>query len=247
MSETTEAPEGAPAPEPEPTPAPEPAPDTDEQTPDPVPPRREADEARDKEDRRIRQLVAKNAARDRENEELRRELDSYRRQAQQQAPQNETPEQTMRRIELEAEQRAEAKLLARRFHEEGNAQYRDWNQKTKDLIDMGADPGMATLLIEMPGGVRVAAALAEDPTELQRIVSIPSERGRAIALGKYAATLDSDAGAAPARSTPQVTRAPAPIRPVTGRAAPQFNEYTASGQDLVDRYMKQNLENRMRR
>ena len=153
----------------------------------------------------------------------------------------------MQRIEREADARAEQRLLVRRFHEEGYAQFRDWDQKRSDLVNMGADAGIATLLVEMPGGVRVAAALAEDPTELKRIADIQSERGRAIALGKYAATIDSD-GAAPARHAPaQLTRAPAPIRPVTGRANPQFNEYTAGGQELVDRYMKADLDSRARR
>lgn len=241
MSETTETPEGTPTPEPTPAPAPEPAPDTPEQEP-----QREAEETREKEDRRIAQLRARLGAAEREREAQRAELDVYRRMQAQQTPQQETPEQAMRRIELEAEARAEKRLLARRFHEEGNAQYRDWGQRTKDLMDMGADVGMGDLLIEMPGGVRVAAALAEDPAELQRIVSIPSERGRAIALGKYAAALE-DAAPQSARAAPQITRAPAPVRPVTGRAAPQFNEYTADGQALVDRYMRQDLEKRMRR
>jgi hypothetical protein len=43
-----------------------------------------------------------------------------------------------------------------------------------------------------------------------------------------------------------VTRAPAPIRPVTGRAAPQVNEYSMSGQQLVDKYMREALERRQR-
>jgi hypothetical protein len=92
----------------------------------------------------------------------------------------------------------------------------------------------------------VAAALADDPAELQRIANIQSERGRAIALGKYAATVD-DVPARAAPATPQITRAPAPIRPVTGRASPQFNEYTATADQLGDFYMKQNLERQQRR
>lgn len=244
MSETTEQPEGQPAAEPEPTPAPapEPAPETDapEQTPE------QKAEEQHKEDRRTAALRARLGAAERERDAQRAELEHYRRQVAQQAPQQETPEQAMARIEREADARAEAKLLARRFHEEGEATFRDWKQKTADLVEMGADPGMATLLIEMPGGVRVAAALAEDPTELQRITSIQSERGRAIALGKYAASIENGE-AAPARTTPQVTRAPAPIRPVTGRASPTFNEYTADGNTLVDRYMKQAMDNRTRR
>ena len=246
MSETTEPTEGQPAAEPEPTatpaPAPEPASETEasEQTPE------QKAEARDKEDRRIAQLRARLGAAEREREAQRAELEHYRRQVAQQAPQQETPEQAMARIEREADARAEERLLVRRFHEEGYASFRDWDQKRKDLVEMGADAGIATLLVEMPGGVRVAAALAEDPSELKRIADIPSERGRAIALGKYAASIENGE-AAPARATPQVTRAPAPIRPVTGRASPTFNPYTASGQQLVDRWSKEDLDARSRR
>lgn len=241
MSETTEPTEGQPAAEPEPAPAPESAPETDapEQTPE------QKAEEQHKEDRRIAQLRARLGAAEREREAQRAELEHYRRQVAQQAPQQETPEQAMARIEREADARAEARFLVKRFHEEGYAQYRDWDQKRADLVEMGADTGIAMMLVEMPGGVRVAAALAEDPAELKRIADIPSERGRAIALGKFAASIDNDA--APTRSTPQVTRAPAPIRPVTGRASPVFNEYTADGNTLVDRYMKQAMENRTRR
>src|SRR4029077_7320076 len=241
MSETTET-TPAPEPEPTPTPAPESTPaETEEQQP-----AREAEEQRE-EDRRAAALRARLGAAERLQEQQRAELEFYRRQVAAQAPAEETPEQRMARIERDADARAETRLLARRFHEEGNAQYRDWGQKTQDLMAMGADGGMGQLLIEMPGGVRVAAALADDPEELQRITSIPTERGRAIALGRFAATLDADDGGTRApRPAPQVTRAPAPIRPVTGRASPQFNEYTADGQTLVDRYMWQTIEQQRR-
>lgn len=236
MSETTEQPEAQPAPEPEPTPTPSPAPDTE--APEPQ------HEPEEKEDRRIAQLRARLGAAEREREAQRAELEHYRRQAQQMAPQQETLEQAIARIEREADARAEEKLLARRFHQEAYARYPQWETMRDDLVKMGADPGIATLLIEMPDGVRVAASLWDDPSELRRIAAIPTERGRAIALGKYAAATEAER---PARATPQVTRAPAPIRPVTGRAAPQFNEYTADGNTLVDRYMRQDLEKRLRR
>lgn len=241
MSETTEQPEGTPAPEPQPAPAPEPAPDTPEQEP-----AREAEEAREKEDRRIAQLRARLGAAEREREAQRAELEVYRRMQAQQPPGQETPEQRYQREHAQMRDQVMREIRAERFHEEGRAAYRDWTQRTQDLIEMGADSGMGDLLIEMPGGVRVAAALAEDPAELKRIADIRSERGRAIALGKFAASIEGDNGAAPTRSAPTLTRAPAPVRPVTGRAAPQFNEYTADGNTLVDRYMKQAMEQRRR-
>jgi hypothetical protein len=242
MSETTET---TPAPEPEPTPTPapdQPAPDTEEQQP-----AREAEEQR-KEDRRTAALRARLGAAERLQEQQRAELEFYRRQVQQQAPAEETPEQRYQRERMQIRAEVEMQIRTERFHEEAYAQYPDWDKRRDDLVKMGADPGIAAMLVEMPGGVRVAGALADDPTELQRIANLRSERARAIALGKYAATLDADDGGTRApRAAPQVTRAPAPIRPVTGRASPQFNEYTASGDQLVERYMQQNIERQQRR
>lgn len=241
MSETTETPEGTPAPEPEPAPAPEPTPEPTE-----TPPAREAEEARDKEDRRIAQLRARLGAAEREREQQRAELEFYRRQVAQQAPQNDTPEQAEQRLRMKIRSEVETEIRTETFHQAGLSQYADWKQKCDDLVGMGADAGFAQLLVEMPAGegVRVAAALAGDPAEVQRIASLRSERARSLALGKYAATLDS--GAATPAAERQVTRAPAPVRPVTGRAAPQINEYGMTAQQLVDRYMAQNMERQQR-
>jgi hypothetical protein len=242
MSETTDT-TPAPEPEPAPAPAPESTPaETEEQQP-----AREADEQR-KEDRRTAALRARLGAAERLQEQQRAELEFYRRQVAAQAPQDETPEQRIMRERAQIRAEVETQIRSERFHEQGGAAYADWKSKCDSLVAMGADAGFASLLVEMPDGVKVAAALADDPSEVERIANLRSERARAIALGKYAATLDAeDGGARAPRPAPQVTRAPAPIRPVTGRASPQFNEYTADGNTLVDRYMKQHLESRMRR
>jgi hypothetical protein len=139
----------------------------------------------------------------------------------------------------------ETQIRTETFHNQGQAAFPDWKQRCDDLVKMGADANFAQLLVEMPEGVKVAAALAADPAEVERIANLRSERARAVALGKYAATIED---APPARGNghttppPQVTRAPAPIRPVTGRANPQFNEYTAPPEQLVDVYLKRDLE-----
>ena len=232
MSDTTE---GAPATEPEPQPTPESTPPPAEQTPEP---------AAEKEDRRIAQLRARLGAAERERERQAAELEFYRRQVQPQptgAP--ETAEQAAARIRSEVRAEVETQIRMERFHEQGQSQFTDWKQRCDDLVKMGADPGFAALLVDMPDGVKVTAALAADPAEVERIAAIRSERGRAVALGKYAALLED----APPRAEPRVSRAPAPIRPVTGRAAPQLNEYSMSGQQLVDHYMRQNLERQVRR
>ena len=153
-------------------------------------------------------------------------------------------------------QEVEAQIRTETFHQQGATQYGDWKQRCDDLVAMGADAGFAQLLVEMPGGegVRVAAALAADPDAVERIANLRTERARAVALGKYAATIEDAThdrsrpnGVNGAAAAPAVTRAPAPVRPVTGRASPQFNEYTATAQQLADFYMRQTLEKQTRR
>ena len=246
MSETTET-TPAPEPEPTPTPAPESTPaETEEQQP-----AREADEEHKRGgDRRFAVVTAQLSAAQREREALRAENEFYRRQLAQQAPEQDTPEQAAQRMRMQIRAEVETEIKKDNFHAQGNAQYSDWGERTQRLIDMGADAGIAKLLIDMPVGeaVKVAAALAEDPDALQRIANLQGEPRRAVALGKYAATLDADdGGTRAARPVPQVSRAPAPIRPVTGRASPQVNLYTMSGQQAVDYFMKEDLEKRMRR
>jgi hypothetical protein len=223
---------------------PAPSPETPEQTPE------QAAEAKSRGDRRFAELTAKLSAREREFARINDENERLRRIAAQVPQQQASPEmqyqQERAQIEAAAEAKAEAKLLQRRFHEEGNAQYADWPTRTQELMAMGADGGFAQLLVNMPGGVRVTAALADDPAAVQRIASIQTMEGRAVALGKYAAQIEDGAGRAVHTPRP-VTSAPAPVRTVTGRASPQFNEYNADGQSLVDLYMKQNLERQQRR
>jgi hypothetical protein len=197
--------------------------------------------AREKrEDRRIAQLSARLAAQSNELEQLRRERQAPPRPVE--LPQ--TPEEFERLVEQRAEEKAAQKAAQARaeaFHEAGMAEHgKDaWAARCNNLMAMGADAGMSQLLIEMPNGAKVAGALADDPEELERIAAIRSPTGRAIALGQYAATL-----AAPTRRAASVSRAPAPIRPVTGVANPVFNEYTATPEQLTEFYSKQAMERR---
>lgn len=252
MSET-ETPAGGggeTAPEPQPTAPVESTPaDTAGDTTAPAEATEGDDKAQQREDRRIAALRARLGAAEREQQRQSAELAYWRQQAAGQPQQQETPEQQAQRYRTEVRGEVEAQLRTERFHAEGGAQFTDWAAKCKDLVELGADPHFAQLLVEMPEGVKVAAALADDPEAVERISKIGTERGRAIALGKYAATIESGSGSgasAPARAAPPspLTRAPAPIRPVTGRAAPTFNEYTASGSQLADFYAKQALDRR---
>jgi hypothetical protein len=243
MSETTETPspgEGEPAPEPQPAPD---APETEQPTPE------QEEERKSRGDRRFAVVTAQLSAAQREREALRAEVETYRRQLAQQAPEQDTPEQAEQRLRHQIRAEVEAEIKVSNFHNLGRAQYADWTDRTQRLIDMGADPGFAQLLIDMPPNeaVRVVGALAEDPEALQRIADLRNERARAVALGKFAATIEDTPAGRPAMPERPVTRAPAPVRPVTGRAAPVFNEYTADAQTLADRYMRQIVEQQQRR
>jgi hypothetical protein len=246
---------------PDPGGAPQPAvpdPSPPESTPEDAPQTEEEGQRpdRDTEGRRVAQVRARLAAAERERDALRAEAEFYRQRAQPVAPEDETPEQRYQRERGAMRQEVEAQIRTETFHQQGATQYGDWKQRCDDLVAMGADAGFAQLLVERPGGegVRVAAALAADPDAVERIANLRSERARAVALGKYAATIEDAThdrsrpnGVNGVAVAPAVTRAPAPVRPVTGRASPQFNEYTATAQQLADFYMRQTLEKQQRR
>jgi hypothetical protein len=244
MSETTEHPAPEPEREPASTPAPEstPAPDAEpaEQTPE------EEQQRESRGDRRFAAITAKLSAAERIQAQQAAELEFYRRQAQAMPAADETPEQRYHREREAIRADVETQLRTERFHEQGATEFGDWKQRCDELVKMGADANFAQLLVEMPDGVRVAGALAADPAEVERIANLRSERARAVALGKYAATLGTGNGNGNGNGhapTPvPSTRAPAPVRPVTGRAAPVFNEYTASPEQLADYYLKKDLE-----
>lgn len=188
--------------------------------------------------RRIDRLTAKVSSVVQENERL-----QYMLRQSQVRPTNgeagQLDEATVQRLRAEWDAEQERKAwVARRdaFHEKGEQQYRDWRQRCDSLIANGADDGLSALLVELPDGPKVVAALADDQDELDRIAKLKSQTARAAALGEYAAKLVSKPE--PNRG---VSRAPAPIRPINARAAPQFNEYDPNNttQTLVQFYAKQ--------
>jgi len=139
---------------------------------------------------------------------------------------------------ISAGERTQEKI--RSFHAAGKEAYPDWTQRCDDLQAMGADPQFAELLVEMDQGHKVAAALRDDPEQLERIASLRGERARAIALGQYAAKLD-------AQPTRAVSKAPPPPKPIQrgGGVAPAFNEYAeVDASSLADFYSRQDLERR---
>ncbi len=252
MSETETAPQGGPTGEPaaqgsptsrlgpddDTTTAPAPAADTGAAT-EAEPNAETTDETPkpDKIERRLAAMRARLTAAEQNSARMATELEAVRRGASALDPDRPvTPEDIPRiveeRVAAEVARRA-AQERAERFHEAGRKAHADWTERCSSLMQMGADAQLAEMLIELPEGARVAGALADDPEALERIAAIKTERGRAISLGMYAAALES-------KPTPPVRRpsnAPAPIRPLNGgQARAEFNEYTATPEQLRDYY-----------
>jgi hypothetical protein len=239
LAPPTEAPTADPPPAPEPEqPQEQPAPSPE---PEPAPEAAKGDE-QDPAAKRISRLTARLAQAARERDELAARLAQHDAAARGEAPKVLDAEtQALVREEARkqvAQERTQERVQA--FHDAGREQYPDWTERCSSLMAMGADPQFAELLVEMKDGAKVAASLADEPDELERIAALKTERARAIALGQYAAKLEAKPAAPPVT----VSRAPAPIRPVTGRTQPEFNEYRAGSQQLVDFYTRQALEQR---
>jgi hypothetical protein len=201
-----------------------------------------------REDRRWAVLSAKLSAAEQERGRMAAELDQMRRGAQPQFQEPQlTPDQQAfvdRRVQQAVEARAEQERVDR-FHEAGRAAYgpKDWQERCNSLMQMGADQGLAALLVEAPDGARVAAALADDPEELERIAGLRTERARAIALGKFAAGLADR----PAPQSRAVSKAPPPIKPISsGGARTEFNAYdpNLNTQQLVDFFTREAMKAR---
>jgi hypothetical protein len=242
MSETTDPQDGATQAEPAATDDTTPiAPGTEGAATEPVV---EPEHKPSREDRRIAALTARLAAGENERARLAGELDAYRRKTPTEPDKPLTVEDIPRVVEekvaAEVARRAEiAKVEG--FHAAGRAAYPDWQDRCSSLMAMGADPEFAKLLVETEDGAKIAAALADDPEELERIVGLKSDRGRAMALGKYAAEMAGK----PAPVSRSVSRVPPPIRPLgNGAVRTEFNESKATAQELVEYYTKQ--ENKRR-
>jgi hypothetical protein len=192
-------------------------------------------------DRRIAAMSARMAAQAAQIERLEAE-----RQARAQQPQTGDPdterlieERVSRRI---AELQAEQKVVE--FKVEGAKLAANFQERCNDLIDMGCDADFSHILLQLPNPAQVAFALSEDPAAVEEMVKLKTPTARAIALGKYAATIEGR----PA-PMPRVSRAPAPPRTVNGSNRVEFNPYTAGNSAdgnsaLTDYYMKEQMRAR---
>ena len=240
MSETTEHPTTD-QPAPDSDPQPEAGQETEQQAqPEPEPPSEP-----DKEARRVARLTGRVSALARERDELTARLTALE-QARAGAQEGQWGPDQQQAIEQAAQRLVEQRLAQVRrdaFHEAGREAYTDWQDRCQSLVAMGADPLFADLLVDMRDGAKIAAALADEPDEVERIAALKTERARAVALGQFAAKLE----ARPPPPARRVSNAPPPIRPVTGRANPTRNEYVMTSDQLVQLYSDRAMQARQRR
>jgi hypothetical protein len=241
---------GAPASEPIITGSTEAPPPVETETTTEATPEQEAEEQprQRRGDRRLAVLAAQSRAAQEQLARQSAELEDLRRRvgsAQPEQPQIPQEWQPILDREVEARIAARAQQQAREaFHDAGKQMApQEWATICKDLEDMGADAPLSWVLVEMGReGAKAAVALHENPEDLERIAALKTPTARAIALGKYAATLE--ATPAPPRRAAQVSRAPAPIRPVNGSVNPEPNPYTMGPQEAVAWAEKQEAERR---
>lgn len=127
-------------------------------------------------------------------------------------------------IETLANQRAQ-ELYRQRIRQErvnsvlsaGNTEYKDFTERCNVVAQLGGadSPDFMAIVTDpsiVPDGHKVIAALADDPNEAARILSLPS-----VAMSAELARFAERVGK-PASPGKQVSRAPAPIRPIAGAA-----------------------------
>lgn len=204
----------------------------------------EKPEPQSKLDRRIAAMSARLTAAEQNAQRAWAELERVRQASPLQPEPEISPEvrAAAERLASQMREQERGREKAENFHDAGKAAYADWQERCSNLMSMGADAGIAEILVDMKDGAKVAGALADDPEALERIAGIKTERGRAISLGMYAAQL-AEQPATPARKMPRA--APPPIRPVTNLgngnvAVPQ----AMTPDQLVDYYSREAMAKR---
>jgi len=213
------------------------------------PPGESADERYKREkrsyDQRIGYLTKQRyAERQRAEEAARRAAELQQRLARYEPQQGQDGQQPLTQADVERliEERAETLARVRAFHLAGSSEFPDWDDRRQHLMDLGADAGFAQLLVDLPDGARVAGHLARDPEAVERIAGLPTERERALALGRYAAGLQGR-GQAPA-PVPRRTAPPPPPPPITPPATTRHGEPDPGGS--MEDYMRWSSRQRWR-
>jgi len=182
---------------------------------------------------RMDQLTKARREAEREAAALKIELERYKtgNQSKPADGATETPERTTERQppdDVVIQQRAE-QLYRQRLYQErvnstlsaGNKDYPDFTERCNVVASLGAgdNPTFMEIVTDpmiVPDGHKVIASLADDPNEAARILALPPVAMSA-ELARYAARVDTPAKPN-GKAAPAVSKAPPPIKPLTGSA-----------------------------
>jgi hypothetical protein len=115
------------------------------------------------------------------------------------------------------------------------SKYSDYNEVLEGVEHIEIPPVLQSAIMESDVGSDLAYHLGKNPAELERIVAL-KPYAALMELGKIAAKLAT----APAPVAKQVSKAPAPIKPVGGSAA--IDNALAPTDDMATFIRKRNLE-----
>jgi hypothetical protein len=142
------------------------------------------------------------------------------------------------RVQQYIEARAAEEARVRAFVQAGAQEFPDWDTRRSQLIELGADQELAKLLVEMPGGHRVAGALYEQPEELERIVEMRSPTARAMALGQLSARLEARRTVPPVPPRRASPLPPPHTPPPAARSAPAAPDPEKGSMEEFERWSR---------
>lgn len=259
----------APSPRPPPAaPAPEPAPPPSPAVEEPREPTPEGETPAEPEAPKPEGLPPEIQKRiDRENREkweARREAEQWRQRAQeyerqrtqQGAPADAAVEQAKQQLRLEQQQQ-DFNRQCNDVYRKGQAEYPDFDEAVRALnaVGWGNRPDALAMLTSLPDAHRAYRALAENLDNAGRVLSLPPmQMAMELARMSHTGAPQNPAATPPAAAQngpgplPQVTQAPAPIRPVGGTTrAPDRPLDKVSMAEFIRRRDREESQSRIRR
>jgi hypothetical protein len=125
-------------------------------------------------------------------------------------------------VEKQRESQRQAEQARQRI-EQARSKYEDFDEVALDP-SLRVSQAMYDVMLESDIGADVLYFLGNNPTEAERIAKL-SPASAAREIGKIEAKLE-----AKPKAEPKVTKAPPPVKPLAGRAAPSFDPETTTSQ-----------------
>jgi hypothetical protein len=125
-------------------------------------------------------------------------------------------------VEKQRESQRQAEQARQRI-EQARSKYEDFDEVALDP-SLRVSQAMYDVMLESDTGADVLYFLGNNPTEAERIAKL-SPASAAREIGKIEAKLE-----AKPKAEPKVTKAPPPVKPLAGRAAPSFDPETTTSQ-----------------